>query len=176
MRELLFALRNHDGRKGGEPNRAPGVRFRWTAVTAPRYCGPAFGCFRHFGVQGFEMCNDMKPSPFELATAEKPMRLDLAPRVLWVDDCCSSLHTIWARSICAILGATLLSAISCQPLIFSYGWIRTVNTIIFPARLILSPKRTSSMRCAWVLLVQPADLDILMPKTSNVANIRLHGG
>jgi hypothetical protein len=30
-----FALRNRDGRKGGEPNRAPGVRFKWTAETAP---------------------------------------------------------------------------------------------------------------------------------------------
>jgi hypothetical protein len=170
MRELLLALRNHDEREGGEPNHAPGVPFRWTAETAPRYCGPTFGRFRCFGVRGFEMYNDMKPSPFELATAEKPTRLDLVPRVLWMDDCCSSLHTIWARSICAILGATLLSAISRQPLICSYGWIRTVNTIILPARLILSPKRTSSMRCAWALLVQPADLDIPMPKTSNVAN------
>jgi hypothetical protein len=32
------------------------------------------------------------------------------------------------------------------------------------------------MRCAWALLVQPADLNIPILKTSNVANIRLHGG
>jgi hypothetical protein len=27
------------------------------------------------------------------------------------------------------------------------------------------------MHCSWALLVQPADLDIPMPKTSNVANM-----
>jgi hypothetical protein len=70
MREPLLALRNRDGQKGGDPNRAPGVRFRWMAETAPRYCGPAFGCFWHFEVWGFEMHKDIKPSPFELMTAE----------------------------------------------------------------------------------------------------------
>jgi hypothetical protein len=35
MRELLLALRNHDGREGGEPNHAPGVPFRWMTETAP---------------------------------------------------------------------------------------------------------------------------------------------
>jgi hypothetical protein len=74
------------------------------------------------------------------------------------------------------LRRTFLFAISRQPLICSYGWVQTIDTIILPARLILSPKRTSYVRCAWALLVQPVDLDILMPKTSNVANIRLHGG
>jgi hypothetical protein len=39
-----------------------------------------------------------------------------------------------------------------------------------PARLILSPKRTSSVCCAWVLLVQPADLGALEPRTRNVTN------
>jgi hypothetical protein len=39
-----------------------------------------------------------------------------------------------------------------------------------PARLILSPKRTSFVCCAWALLVQPADPDIPMSKTRNVAN------
>jgi hypothetical protein len=154
-------------------NWPPGVPFGWTAEATPRYCGPAFGHFRRFMVRGFEMYNDIKTSPFELATAEKPTRLDLAPRVPWMDDCYSSLYTIWARSVCANLGATLLSAISRQPLIYSCGWIRTVDTIIFPARLILSPNKTSSMRCAWALLMQPADLDALRPKTRNVAN-RIH--
>jgi hypothetical protein len=35
MRELLLALRDRDGRKGEEPNRAPGVPFRWTATIPP---------------------------------------------------------------------------------------------------------------------------------------------
>jgi hypothetical protein len=96
MRELLLTLRNHDGREGGEPNCTPGVPFRWTVETAPRYCGPAFGHFWCFEVRGFEMYNDIKPSPFELATAEKPTRLDLTPHVLWMDGYYSSLHTIWA--------------------------------------------------------------------------------
>jgi len=39
-----------------------------------------------------------------------------------------------------------------------------------PARLLLSPNRTSSMCCAWALLVQPAGLCIPMSKTRNVAN------
>jgi hypothetical protein len=41
----------------------------------------------------------MEPSPFELPIAEMPTRVDLAPRVLWMDDCYLSLHTIWAPSI-----------------------------------------------------------------------------
>jgi len=96
------------------------------------------------------------------------------PRVLW-DELLSSIpaHVLGAIH-CTILGATSLSVISRQPLIYSYGWITTIDTIIFPTRLILSPNMTSSMRCAWVLLVQPTDLDIPMQKTSNVAN-RDHG-
>jgi hypothetical protein len=74
------------------------------------------------------------------------------------------------------LRCTFLFMISCQLLICSYGWLQIIDTIIFPTHLILSLKRTSFVHCAWVLLVQPADLDIPMPKTSNVANIRLHGG
>jgi hypothetical protein len=29
--ELILQLQSYDGREGKEPNRAPGVRFRWTA-------------------------------------------------------------------------------------------------------------------------------------------------
>jgi hypothetical protein len=79
--------------------------------------------------------------------------------------------TQYGRHPLRYLRRTFLFAISRQPLICSYGWIQTIDTIILPARLILSPKRTSSIRCAWALLVQPADLDIPMPKTSNVANM-----
>jgi hypothetical protein len=56
--------------------------------------GLTLGAFGTFGVWGFEMFDDIKPSPFELTTAEKLMRLDLVPGVLWMDDCYSSLYTI----------------------------------------------------------------------------------
>jgi hypothetical protein len=71
---------------------------------------------------------------------------------------------------CAILDASSLSATSRQPLIYSYGWIRTADTIILPACLILSSNRNSSMRYAWALLVQPVDLNTLVPQTRNVTN------
>jgi hypothetical protein len=76
---------------------------------------------------------------------------------------------------CVNFDAISLFAISRQPLICSYGWIQTVDTIILPARLILSPKRTFSVCCAWALLVQPADLDILMLKTRIVTNTTANG-
>jgi hypothetical protein len=82
--------------KRWEPNCTPSVPFRWTTETAPRYCGPTFAHFRCFGVWGFEMHKDIKPSPFELATVEKTMRVDLMPRILWIEGYYSSLHTIWA--------------------------------------------------------------------------------
>jgi hypothetical protein len=129
--------------------------------------GPSFGVV---GVRGFAMFKDIKPSPFALVTAEKPTRLDLTQHVPRMDGCYSSRHTIWAPSIAPNLGATLPPAISRRPLICSYGRIRTVDTIILPARLILSPKRTSSMRCAWALLMQPTDLNTLVPRTRNVTN------
>jgi hypothetical protein len=34
--------------------------------------GPSFGAFGAVGVRGFAMFKDIKPSPFALATAEKP--------------------------------------------------------------------------------------------------------
>jgi hypothetical protein len=131
---------------------------------------PTFDAFGAIGVRGFEKWNNMKFSPLELLNSETPTRLDLAPRILWMDGCNSSLHTMGAIYY-VNFGATSLFTISRQLLICSYGWIRTVDAIILPTRLILSPKMTSSVRCAWVLLVQPADLDISMPKTSNVANM-----
>jgi len=174
MRELLLALRNHDGKKGREPNRVPGVHFRWMAETAAWYCGPNFRPSQYFRVQGFEMYNDIKPSPFELATTEKTTWPDLVPRVLWIEWLSSiPAHDVGAIHY-AILGATSLSVISRQPLIYLYGWIKTVDTIILPARLILILNMTSSMHYDWVLLVQPANLDIPMPKTINFAN-RDHG-
>ena len=130
--------------------------------------GPTFDAFGAIGVRGFEMWNNMKFSPLELLNAETPTRLDLAPLVLWMDGCYSPLHTMGAI-YCVNFSATSLFVISHQPLICSYGWIRTVDTIILPTCLILSLKGTSSVHCAWALLVQPADLDIPMPKTSNVA-------
>ena len=45
---------------------------------------------------------------------------------------------------CAILGATSLPTISHQPLIYSYGWIRTIDTIILPARLIFKSEKDFS--------------------------------
>jgi hypothetical protein len=131
--------------------------------------GPTLGTFGAIGVRGFEMWNNMKLSPLELLNAETPTRLDLAPRILWMGIFYSPLHTM-GTIYCVNFGANSLFAIYCQPLIFSYGWIQIVDTIILPARLILSPKRTFSVRCAWALLVQPADLDIPMPKTRIVAN------
>jgi hypothetical protein len=57
--------------------------------------GPTLGTFGAFGVRGFEIYDNTEPSPFELAIAETPTRLDLAPRVLWMDGCYPSLHIIW---------------------------------------------------------------------------------
>jgi hypothetical protein len=45
--------------------------------------GPTLGTFGAFGVRGFEMYNDMEPSPFELPNAKMSLQLDLTPRVLW---------------------------------------------------------------------------------------------
>ena len=73
MRELLVALQNRDGRNNAEPNRTLGVHFRWMTEISPQYYGPDFRCYQHFGVRGFDMYNDIKPSPFELATAKNPM-------------------------------------------------------------------------------------------------------
>jgi hypothetical protein len=131
--------------------------------------GPTFSAFGAFRVRGFKMWNNMKLSPLKLLKAETPTRLDLAPRILWMDDYYSPLHTMGVI-YCVNFSATSLFMISRQPLIYSYGWIQTIDTIILPAHLILSLKRTFSVHRAWVLLVQPTDLDALEPKTGIFAN------
>jgi hypothetical protein len=122
MREPLLAFRNRDGRNDEEPNRARQVspldgRLRLFLDTA----GPTLSAFGAFGVRGFEMQNDMKLSPFELPNAETPTRLDLAPRVLWMDDLPSSPAYPMGAIQCANLGAPPLAAISRQPSICSLG-------------------------------------------------------
>jgi hypothetical protein len=131
--------------------------------------GPHFQRFRRYRGSGFRDVEQHETLTPRTSNVEMPTRLDLAPHVLWMDDCYSPLHTMGAI-YCVNFGATSLFTISRQPLICSYGWIWTVDTIILPASLILSLKRTFSVRCAWALLVQPADLDIPMPKTRIVAN------
>jgi hypothetical protein len=133
MRELLLALRSCDGRKGGEPNRAPGVRFRWTAEAASRYCGPDSGClwrFRGSGFRDVEHHETLTPRTRDCRKADATgsratRRLD--GQLLFFP--AYNMGAIY----CVNFSATSLFAISHQPLICSHGWIQTVDTIILLA-------------------------------------------
>jgi hypothetical protein len=76
--------------------------------------GPSFSAV---GVRGFAMFKDIKPSPFALATAEKPMRPDLVPRALWDEQLSSISEHAMDVIHCANLSPASLIMISRPPLI-----------------------------------------------------------
>jgi hypothetical protein len=99
LEELSFDLQCYEGRGGEEPNRAPRVRFRWTAeIFSALLWARVLGRSRHFATRGLEELSfDLQC--YEGRGGEEPNR---APRVRfrWTAEIFSA--RLWAQALDAL--------------------------------------------------------------------------